>query len=148
MVNERYQDGRSTSIVAGLRPLPLPRTEAVLVASVDQPRSVELLLALREAWERKRPPIAVPSLNHRVGHPPLFSAALLPELLGVTEEQEDTEETPVAPPPEQRRRSSTLRAGAADDPRAAVAELIVSAELLKNKEKNKKFRKIYDVFII
>ena len=88
VVNERYQDGRSTSIVAGLGPLPVTRTEAVLIASVDQPRSVDLLLALREAWERKRPPIAVPSLNHRVGHPPLFSAALLPELLGVTEERE------------------------------------------------------------
>jgi molybdenum cofactor cytidylyltransferase len=88
VVNERYQDGRSTSIVAGLGPLPVTRTEAVLITSVDQPRSVDLLLALREAWERERPPIAVPSLNHRVGHPPLFSAALLPELLGVTEERE------------------------------------------------------------
>lgn len=88
VVNERYRDGRSTSIVAGLGPLSVTRTEAVLVASVDQPRSVNLLLALREAWERERPPIAVPSLNHRVGHPPLFSATLLPELLGVTEEQE------------------------------------------------------------
>lgn len=88
VVNERYQDGRSTSIVAGLGPLHVTRMEAVLIASVDQPRSVDLLRALREAWERKRPPIAVPSLNHRVGHPPLFSAALLPELLGVTEERE------------------------------------------------------------
>jgi len=92
VVNERYQDGRSSSIVAGIGALSVTRPDAVLIGSVDQPRSVGMLRTLREAWERERPTLAVPSLNHRVGHPPVFGAGLIVELMAVTEEREGLRE--------------------------------------------------------
>ena len=89
--NERYREGRATSIVAGVRALP-DGVDAVLVVSVDQPRSDALLASLREAWAAERPAFAAPSLGERAGHPPLFGASLLPELLAVTEEGEGLRE--------------------------------------------------------
>ncbi len=87
-VNERYEQGRTTSIVFGVLRLLDAAVDGVLIASVDQPRSVGMLRTLREAFERERPQIAVPSLGGRPGHPPLFSGGLLPELLKVREETE------------------------------------------------------------
>ena len=83
--NPRYREGRTTSITAGLRALP-DDVAAVLIVSVDQPRSGALLARLREAWLAARPAIAVPSLDGNAGHPPLFDTALLPELRAITEE--------------------------------------------------------------
>ena len=85
-VNARYEEGRTTSIVLGVLRLIEARVDGVLIASVDQPRSAGMLRTLREAFERERPQIAVPSLGGRPGHPPLFSGGLLPELLEVSEQ--------------------------------------------------------------
>ena len=87
-INPRYAQGRATSIVVGVLRLADASVDGLLIASVDQPRSVEMLRTLREAFERERPQIAVPSLGGRPGHPPLFSGGLLPELLKVSEETE------------------------------------------------------------
>ena len=87
-VNARYEQGRTTSIVLGVLRLIEARVDGVLIASVDQPRSAGMLRTLREAFERERPQIAVPSLGGRPGHPPLFSRELLPELLKVSEQTE------------------------------------------------------------
>ncbi len=89
--NPRYHEGRSTSIIAGVQALPRS-VGAVLIASVDQPRSLSLLASLRESWLAQRPLLAIPSLNGRAGHPPLFDAALIPELLAVTEGTEGLRE--------------------------------------------------------
>ncbi len=72
-VNARYEQGRTTSIVLGVLRLTEAAVDGVLIASVDQPRSASMLRTLREAFERERPQIAVPSLGGRPGHPPLFS---------------------------------------------------------------------------
>lgn len=87
-INARYEQGRTTSIVLGVLRLIEAGVDGVVIASVDQPRSAGMLRTLREAFERERPQIAVPSLDGRPGHPPLFSGGLLPELLQVTEETE------------------------------------------------------------
>ena len=88
VVNLAYEQGRTTSIVAGVARLREADVDGLLIASVDQPRSAGMLRTLREAFERERPQIAVPSLGGRPGHPPLFAGGLLPELLGVSEETE------------------------------------------------------------
>ena len=88
VVNDRYQDGRSSSIVTGVLAVATPATDAVLIISVDQPRSAVMLKTVREAWEADRPYIAIPSLDGRGGHPPLFDGGLIPELLQVTEEEQ------------------------------------------------------------
>ena len=84
-VNARYEEGRTTSIVLGVLRLIEAAVDGVVIASVDQPRSAGMLRTLREAFERERPQIAVPSLDGRPGHPPLFSGGLLSELLKVSE---------------------------------------------------------------
>ncbi|MEX2599910.1 MAG: nucleotidyltransferase family protein, partial [Dehalococcoidia bacterium] len=76
--NKHYRQGRSTSITAGVRAVASTPPDALLVTSVDQPRSVAMLRALREAWEQERPALAVPSLDGRGGHPPLFAGTLIP----------------------------------------------------------------------
>ena len=88
LFNPRYEQGRATSIVTGMLELLGADVDGVLIISVDQPRSSAMLRLLREAWEREQPPIAVPSLDGKPGHPPLFGAELIPELLQVTEEAE------------------------------------------------------------
>ena len=89
--NPRYKEGRATSVVRGVQEVP-PNTEGVLIASVDQPRPTDMLRTLREAFQRERPAIALPAYEGRTGHPPLFAASLLPELLTVTEEREGLRE--------------------------------------------------------
>ncbi len=89
--NPRYREGRTTSITAGLAVVP-DDVAGVLIVSVDQPRSGALLSRLREVWLALRPAIAVPSLDGNAGHPPLFDAALLPELRAVTEERQGLRE--------------------------------------------------------
>jgi molybdenum cofactor cytidylyltransferase len=88
VVNDRYKMGRTTSIVTGAVHVATPETDGLLIISVDQPRSVAMLRTLREAWEREQPYIAIPSLNGKGGHPPLFDGGLIPELLQVSEEEE------------------------------------------------------------
>jgi molybdenum cofactor cytidylyltransferase len=92
VVNERYRDGRSSSIVTGVLQVTTPDIDAFVVASVDQPRSVEMLRTLRETWEREQPAIAMPSYQHRSGHPPIFDAGLATEVLQVTEEEQGLRE--------------------------------------------------------
>ncbi len=89
--NLRYRRGRSTSVVCGIEQVPANAT-GVLVLSVDQPRPASMLRRLREAFEESRPRLAVPAYKGRAGHPLLFSAALLPELLTVTESHQGMRE--------------------------------------------------------
>ena len=112
LVNERYREGRATSIVAGVEALISQQPGAggggreseaggggrefdgLLIASVDQPRSAAMLRELREAWEaaRPRPMVGAPALGGRAGHPALFDASLMDELLAVTEERQGLRE--------------------------------------------------------
>jgi molybdenum cofactor cytidylyltransferase len=94
VINPRHAEGRSASIRAGLAAL-TGSPAAVLIAGVDQPLGAGLIDALIEAaaaegWGTAAPgrPIIVPACRGRRGHPPLFSATLLPELREVREETE------------------------------------------------------------
>ena len=90
--NLRYREGRSTSIIHGLREVPA-EADGVLLISVDQPRPAAMLRQLREAFEAAiQPPLALPAYRGRTGHPPLFSTALIPELLAITEERQGMRE--------------------------------------------------------
>ncbi|MHB8618352.1 MAG: nucleotidyltransferase family protein [Chloroflexota bacterium] len=82
--NERYREGKSTSIVAGVAALPGEVASAVVVA-VDQPCEAAVLSRLVEAHRESGAGIVVPSSGGRRGHPTLFDRALFPDLLAVTE---------------------------------------------------------------
>jgi molybdenum cofactor cytidylyltransferase len=92
VVNRHYQSGRSSSIITGVQMVAAQDVDAFVVASVDQPRTVEMLRALREAWEREQPFIVIPSYQHRSGHPPLFDIAMMTEILQITEEEQGLRE--------------------------------------------------------
>ena len=89
--NRRYLQGRSTSVVHGLKEAP-PDAAGVLTLNVDQPRPATLLRRLRETFEESLPPLAVVAYNGKSGHPILFSAALIPELLAITEKRQGIRE--------------------------------------------------------
>ena len=92
--NPRHREGKTGSILTGLTAL-VERPDGILIASVDQPldgRLIDALLrAAEEEWERGPAtgrPILVPVHAGRRGHPPLFSVALMGELMGISEESE------------------------------------------------------------
>ena len=92
VVNDRYQEGRSTSIVAGVTAMAEHRVGAVLIASVDQPRPASLLRQLVALRNREHPAIVTPSYQRRAGHPTLFDGSLVADLMHVTEEGEGLRE--------------------------------------------------------
>tara|TARA_B100000029_G_C17446091_1_gene913302 strand:- start:219 stop:827 length:609 start_codon:yes stop_codon:yes gene_type:complete len=83
-INAQYDQGRSSSIIAGLKALPSRSTD-VLFISVDQPRTKGILTHLRQAWANSDALIATPSYGNNGGHPIIFKNCLIPELLSVTE---------------------------------------------------------------
>ena len=91
-INGAWREGRAGSIRAGARAVPR-HAERVVVASVDQPCSASAVRALVEALgvdgEAR---IAVPRHGGRNGHPPVFDAALLPELRRASERGEGLRE--------------------------------------------------------
>ena len=90
VLNERYRQGKSTSIVAGISALP-PDAEAALLVAVDQPTERSVLQALMGT----RGEIVLPSISRRRGHPTLFGRSLFGELGAITEENEGLREVMV-----------------------------------------------------
>ena len=91
-INGAWRAGRAGSIRAGARAAPR-HVERVVVASVDQPCSASAVRRTIEALEADREArIAVPRHDGRNGHPPVFDAALLPELRRATERGEGLRE--------------------------------------------------------
>ena len=86
--NHQWRGGRASSIRAGARAVP-PGVDAVVVVSVDQPSSPDVITRLTRELDSSRDPlIAVPRHDGRNGHPPIVRAELLPELQNVTERNE------------------------------------------------------------
>jgi molybdenum cofactor cytidylyltransferase len=81
VVNERYQLGQLSSFVAGLNTLD-ESVDAVLLCLADHPFvTSELIDELILGFEASAAPIVVPVYERRRGHPVLFAARLIPELL-------------------------------------------------------------------
>lgn len=80
VINPDYQQGMSTSIVAGLIMVD-PRSQAVMLALGDQPlvasRTINQLI---EAFNKNRKGIAVPTYQGRRGHPIIFDIKYKAEL--------------------------------------------------------------------
>ncbi|MFH1652204.1 MAG: nucleotidyltransferase family protein [Chloroflexota bacterium] len=86
VLNPRYREGKTTSIKAGLQALdPAPRN--IIVLGVDQPRTAATLRTILESHEKAGAPVTVPVCEGKTGHPPVFSASLLPELMTISEEK-------------------------------------------------------------
>jgi molybdenum cofactor cytidylyltransferase len=85
IVNDRYREGKSTSIVAAASTL---QADAAILVAVDQPTEASVLRALSAAGGL----IVIPSIDHRRGHPTLFRRPVLAELATITEEREGLRE--------------------------------------------------------
>jgi molybdenum cofactor cytidylyltransferase len=80
VINPDYQQGMSTSIVAGLI-LVDPRSQAVMLALGDQPLvTSHTINQLIEAFNKNRKGIAVPTYRGRRGHPIIFDIKYKAEL--------------------------------------------------------------------
>ncbi len=91
VANPLYQAGKTASIRAGLRALP-PKTGALVLQAVDQPRRGETMRRLIAAHLADDALITVPLCQGRRGHPPVLSATLLPTLNALSEQQEGLRE--------------------------------------------------------
>ncbi|MDP6100859.1 MAG: nucleotidyltransferase family protein, partial [Dehalococcoidia bacterium] len=91
VVNPDYRMGRTSSIRAGLREV-LHHADGILIIGVDQPRPRTVLTKLVAEHLGGNVPITAPTYRGKRGHPTLFSATLLPELLAVSEEKQGLRE--------------------------------------------------------
>jgi len=79
--NERFQEGMSTSVQAGVRDLPTG-VGAFFLLLGDMPlvQSATLTRLIAE-WDRRPGGIFYPCFEGRRGHPPLIAAIYIPEIL-------------------------------------------------------------------
>ena len=82
--NPDYPKGKTTSIKLGLRSLS-PGADGVLLLAVDQPRTGGIVKRILEEHHRSGALITSPVYQGHGGHPVVFSARLLPELLAIEE---------------------------------------------------------------
>ena len=87
VVNQRYRDGRSTSIRAGIAAT-APDAEAIALLGVDQPRPPEIVAETLASHLDSGALITSPRRGGRGGHPIVFSPALRGELDAITEEEQ------------------------------------------------------------
>ena len=85
VANPHYERGMFCSVQAGLRAL-LSNTSLVLLALGDQPKLERATVQkLVQTFERGKHKILVPSIHGRQGHPLLFSARYVKEILAMDE---------------------------------------------------------------
>ena len=86
-VNERWPEGRSGSLLAGIRAT--PDAPAWVVLPVDHPLATSAdVAALIGAWREGRPPVARVVREGRGGHPVLLDAALGADGIGLIDQAE------------------------------------------------------------
>jgi molybdenum cofactor cytidylyltransferase len=86
VVNRDYRDGMLSSAQAGLRSLP-EATTAVMILLGDQPMiSVEIMDRMIDQYKQSEKKILIASTDGRRGHPLIFSATYIPEILTYAKE--------------------------------------------------------------
>ena len=84
-LNERWPEGMTASLHAGLRAL-RPEIRAALVVLADQPAlTAELIRTLVDCYHTTCAPVVAPFYQGRRGRPVLFDRALFPELLAAAD---------------------------------------------------------------
>jgi molybdenum cofactor cytidylyltransferase len=87
VLNARYRTGRASSVRAGALALP-DDTGAIVILSVDQPRTASLIRRVLDAHRAVGGMITTPERVGVRGHPVILDGALLPELREVAEASE------------------------------------------------------------
>lgn len=77
VLNERWQEGQLSSIIAGLDALDSPDVPAAMICPVDHPLiSQSLVVDLLQAFWKFQKRIVVPTYRGRRGHPVIFERTL------------------------------------------------------------------------
>lgn len=84
LINPNPSAGKTSSILTGLRSL--SDWSVLAIAAVDQPRPAAIYQRLLREHLHHSALITAPTHHERIGHPLLFAAALLPDLLAISEE--------------------------------------------------------------
>lgn len=87
-VNPHYQQGKTTSVKAGLAALGNALSDAMLILNVDQPRTAETLRVLLAAHRQGENLITIPTYQGKGGHPVVLDGSLLGELQEINEATE------------------------------------------------------------
>ena len=87
VVNSNYRQGRSTSILAGLRKVESNAT-SIMLLGVDQPRPPSIITTVLDCHKANQALITSPRYQGRGGHPLVFSASLRSELEAITEDHQ------------------------------------------------------------
>lgn len=81
IVNEEWQRGQLSSLLAGLDAIDTPTLEAAMVTLVDVPLvTASTVATLVSEWRRTRAPIVRPAQGERHGHPVIFDRAVFADL--------------------------------------------------------------------
>lgn len=87
VLNDRWPEGMTSSLHAGLRAL-RPEIQAALVVLADQPGlTAELIRTMADHYRATGAPIIAPFHQERRGQPVLFGRELFPELLAAGDDQ-------------------------------------------------------------
>lgn len=84
VVNERYREGRASSLRAGAEAVADDAT-CIVILSVDQPRPTAITAELIAGWRASPSKLVMPARGGRTDHPVLVDGGLLAELRAVTE---------------------------------------------------------------
>lgn len=83
VLNERYREGMSASIINGIKAVS-PETEAVMLVPADLPAlRISAYLLVLDAYKKGKKGIVLPVHKDRRGHPVLFSMKYREELLAL-----------------------------------------------------------------
>lgn len=85
VVNPLYLSGKTTSIKAAILQIN-PKTEAIMLIAIDQPRTRNIISALINAHFKNNALITSPRFQHQGGHPLIFSSSLKKELASICED--------------------------------------------------------------
>ena len=91
VVNDQYEEGRTSSIKTGLRAVS-DKTKDILLIGVDQPRTPGIVARVVDAHIAARSLLTSPRYMGRGGHPLMFSARLMPELRLISERNQGLRE--------------------------------------------------------
>ncbi|MBD2294610.1 nucleotidyltransferase family protein [Anabaena sphaerica FACHB-251] len=85
VVNPHSDAGKTTSIIAALRHIPLS-FDVLAISAVDQPRTLEVYQQLLQAHQENSALITAPTYKGKMGHPLLFANQMRSHLLNIREE--------------------------------------------------------------
>ncbi|MFD1705264.1 NTP transferase domain-containing protein [Siminovitchia sediminis] len=85
VINENYNEGKSSSIRKGLMEIQ-EQVDGIFISAVDQPVPFEVLIKMKKDLASNKAAVIIPTNENKRGHPILFRGSLHKELLNIREQ--------------------------------------------------------------